>query len=102
MSARLLTGARATAACVAARRCGHRRSRAWRSSQQGDGGWRVDFASSSPMAELEWRGYITVHAVSLLRARLRFVSWLTARPMLVVSPQRSRVDVCADTTGARR
>lgn len=40
----------------------------WRSSQQGDGGWRVDFASSSPMAELEWRGYITVHAVSLLRA----------------------------------
>ena len=42
----------------------------WRASQQDDGGWRVDFASSSPMAELEWRGYITVHAVSLLRAHL--------------------------------
>ncbi len=40
----------------------------WRSAQQDDGGWRVDFASSSPMAELEWRGYATVHAVSLLRA----------------------------------
>ena len=40
----------------------------WRSAQQDDGGWRVDFASSSPMAELEWRGYVTVHAVSLLRA----------------------------------
>ncbi|MGH9025780.1 MAG: hypothetical protein ACRDWD_06660 [Acidimicrobiia bacterium] len=40
----------------------------WATSQKGDGGWRVDFASSSPAAELEWRGYVTVHAVSLLRA----------------------------------
>ncbi|MFC4053281.1 hypothetical protein ACFOY4_26645 [Actinomadura syzygii] len=35
--------------------------------QQGeDGGWRVDFASYSPAAELEWSGYATVRAVSLL------------------------------------
>lgn len=36
--------------------------------QQEDGGWRVDFRSYSPAAELEWRGYATVAAVSLLRA----------------------------------
>ncbi|TDC46801.1 hypothetical protein E1281_27250 [Actinomadura sp. KC345] len=36
--------------------------------QQDDGGWRVDFASYSPAAELEWRGYATVAAVSLLTA----------------------------------
>jgi hypothetical protein len=35
--------------------------------QQQDGGWRVDFASYSPAAALEWRGHITVHAVSILR-----------------------------------
>jgi hypothetical protein len=34
--------------------------------QQEDGGWRVDFASYSPAAELEWRGYATVRAVSIL------------------------------------
>lgn len=34
--------------------------------QQDDGGWRVDFASYSPAAELEWRGYTTVKAVSIL------------------------------------
>ncbi|RKS67765.1 hypothetical protein BZB76_6717 [Actinomadura pelletieri DSM 43383] len=34
--------------------------------QQEDGGWRVDFASYSPAAELEWRGYTTVRAVSIL------------------------------------
>ncbi|MEO3828033.1 hypothetical protein [Actinomadura sp. B10D3] len=34
--------------------------------QQDDGGWRVDFASYSPAAELEWRGYATVKAVSIL------------------------------------
>jgi hypothetical protein len=38
------------------------------SAQQEDGGWRVDFRSYSPAAELEWRGYATVAAVSLLRA----------------------------------
>lgn len=35
--------------------------------QQDDGGWHVDFQSYSPAAALEWRGYITVHAVSILR-----------------------------------
>lgn len=35
--------------------------------QQEDGGWRVDFGSYSPAAELEWRGYATVLAVSTLR-----------------------------------
>ncbi len=35
--------------------------------QQDDGGWRVDFASYSPVAALEWRGYATVHAVAVLR-----------------------------------
>ncbi|MGW4519591.1 hypothetical protein [Amycolatopsis sp. NPDC004378] len=35
--------------------------------QQDDGGWRVDFASYSPAAELEWRGYATVRAVSILQ-----------------------------------
>jgi len=35
--------------------------------QQSDGGWRVDFDSYSPAAALEWRGYQTVSAVSILR-----------------------------------
>ncbi|MFF4241645.1 hypothetical protein ACFYYL_37775 [Actinomadura geliboluensis] len=34
--------------------------------QQDDGGWRVDFTSYSPAAELEWRGHQTVKAVSIL------------------------------------
>jgi hypothetical protein len=34
--------------------------------QQADGGWTVDFASYSPAAALEWRGYATVRAVSIL------------------------------------
>ncbi|MFI5611316.1 hypothetical protein [Amycolatopsis sp. NPDC051903] len=38
------------------------------SQQHDDGGWSVDFASFSPQASLEWRGYATVGAVSLLRA----------------------------------
>ena len=36
--------------------------------QQDDGGWVVDFASYSPQAELEWRGYATVNAAEVLRA----------------------------------
>jgi hypothetical protein len=36
--------------------------------QRADGGWRVDFDSYSPAAELEWRGYKTVGTLSLLRA----------------------------------
>ncbi len=35
--------------------------------QQDDGGWTVDFASFSPAAALEWRGYATVQAVATLR-----------------------------------
>ena len=35
--------------------------------QQQDGGWRVDFASYSPAATLEWRGYTTVRSVMILR-----------------------------------
>jgi hypothetical protein len=39
----------------------------WETSQQNDGGWKVDFASSSAIAELEWRGYATVAAITTLR-----------------------------------
>jgi hypothetical protein len=35
--------------------------------QQDDGGWTVDFESSSPAAALEWRGYATVAAVAILQ-----------------------------------
>ncbi|AXB41407.1 hypothetical protein [Amycolatopsis albispora] len=35
--------------------------------QQEDGGWAVDFASYSPAAALDWRGYATVGAVLTLR-----------------------------------
>ena len=35
--------------------------------QQEDGGWPVDFASYSPAATLEWRGHMTVHALSILK-----------------------------------
>jgi hypothetical protein len=36
--------------------------------QRDDGGWDVDWAISSPAAELEWRGAATVGAVRVLRA----------------------------------
>jgi hypothetical protein len=39
--------------------------------QQPDGGWRVDFASASPVAALEWRGYATVGAITILRSETR-------------------------------
>jgi hypothetical protein len=35
--------------------------------QHEDGGWTVDFQSYSPAAALEWRGYATVRALSVLR-----------------------------------
>jgi hypothetical protein len=35
--------------------------------QEEDGGWTVDFQSYSPVAALEWRGYATVRALSVLR-----------------------------------
>ncbi len=37
------------------------------SGQRPDGGWAVDFTSYSPAAALEWRGYITVGAIAVLR-----------------------------------
>lgn len=37
-------------------------------AQESDGGWTVDFASASPAAGLEWRGYQTVWAVGVLLA----------------------------------
>ncbi|HWD01094.1 MAG TPA: hypothetical protein VG674_01325 [Amycolatopsis sp.] len=36
--------------------------------QLDDGGWTVDFASYSPTAALDWRGYATVRAISVLQA----------------------------------
>jgi hypothetical protein len=35
--------------------------------QQDDGGWPVDFANYSPAAVLEWRGHMTVRALSILK-----------------------------------
>jgi hypothetical protein len=35
--------------------------------QRDDGGWDVDFASYSPAARLEWRGYVTVRAITVLQ-----------------------------------
>lgn len=35
--------------------------------QQDDGGWPVDFANYSPAAALEWRGHMTVRALSILK-----------------------------------
>jgi hypothetical protein len=43
--------------------------RALAAEQEDDGGWRFDFDSYSPAAELEWRGYATVRAVSILSRR---------------------------------
>lgn len=42
--------------------------------QQDDGGWTVDFASYSPQATLEWRGHMTVWALTVLRANGRLSS----------------------------
>lgn len=36
--------------------------------QQADGGWTIDFETASPAAALEWRGYMTVAAVTTLLA----------------------------------
>jgi hypothetical protein len=39
--------------------------------QQDDGGWVVDFTACSPAAALDWRGYATVGALTVLRANGR-------------------------------
>ncbi|MFD3486355.1 hypothetical protein [Streptomyces sp. NPDC058665] len=36
--------------------------------QREDGGWGVDWTAHSPAAALEWRGYATVRALTILRA----------------------------------
>ena len=36
-------------------------------AQQDDGGWPLEFQSYSPAAALEWRGHLTVNALSLLK-----------------------------------
>jgi hypothetical protein len=36
--------------------------------QQDDGGWPGEFASYSPAAALDWRGHLTVRALSILKA----------------------------------
>ena len=35
--------------------------------QQEDGGWVVDFVPGSPAGSLDWRGYVTVRAVDIVR-----------------------------------
>lgn len=40
-------------------------------TQRDDGGWDIDFATSSPASRLEWRGHVTVHALQLLAANGR-------------------------------
>jgi hypothetical protein len=41
------------------------------SQQQEDGGWVVDFAKISPAGSLDWRGYVTVQAIDILRRNAR-------------------------------
>jgi hypothetical protein len=36
--------------------------------QQPDGGWPIGWQPPSPLAELEWRGHVTLRALSVLRA----------------------------------
>jgi hypothetical protein len=36
--------------------------------QQPDGGWPIGWEPPSALAELEWRGHVTVHALDVLRA----------------------------------
>ena len=37
-------------------------------AQRDDGGWTFNWLAWSPAAEREWRGYLTVDALRLLRA----------------------------------
>ena len=39
--------------------------------QQEDGGWTFDWPQWSPAATLDWRGYVTVHSLKILRANGR-------------------------------
>lgn len=40
-------------------------------SQREDGGWMFNWPSWSPAAEADWRGYLTVDALRILRANNR-------------------------------
>lgn len=48
--------------------------------QQEDGGWVVDFMSSSPISSLEWRGYATLMAVDVLHKNGALTSSTGAPP----------------------
>ena len=39
--------------------------------QQQDGGWVVDYLKISPAGSLDWRGFVTVHAIDVLRRNAR-------------------------------
>ena len=42
--------------------------------QQEDGGWTFDWPEWSPAATLDWRGYVTIHALKVLRANGRLAA----------------------------
>jgi hypothetical protein len=48
--------------------------------QEEDGGWSVDFQSYSPAAALEWRGYATVRALTVLRHNAMIDAQAQRRP----------------------
>ena len=52
--------------------------------QQQDGGWIVDFSSSSPAGSHDWRGHATVRAIDVLRRN--GVVDATKSPVLEPSP----------------
>jgi hypothetical protein len=39
--------------------------------QSDDGGWTFNWLAWSPAAEMEWRGFVTVETLTLLRANGR-------------------------------
>ena len=42
--------------------------RLWQLTVQGDGGWTVNFPAWTEAADLEWRAWVTVHNLGVLRA----------------------------------
>jgi hypothetical protein len=52
--------------------------------QQEDGGWIVDFSSSSPAGSLDWRGHATVRAIDVLQRNGAVNA--TRSPVLAPSP----------------
>ena len=41
---------------------------AFAAGQQADGGWTFNWQAWAPMVEQEWRGVVTVRALTILRA----------------------------------